>query len=89
MALLTANANQVKGKLLYIKTVIYQLRILMGMQDLCGKINWEQTRVLKNGASVPTGCDVRQFTWKCLLFLVLVSMIGQVSLRSSGKTVKN
>ncbi|CAG5097498.1 Oidioi.mRNA.OKI2018_I69.XSR.g15099.t1.cds [Oikopleura dioica] len=64
MALLTANANQ--------------LRILMGMEDLCGKINWEQTRLLEDGTSVPTGCDVRQFTWKCLLFLVLVSILGQI-----------
>merc|ERR1712037_159322 len=64
MALLTANANQ--------------LRILMVMYDLCGKIDWEQTRTLDNGVSVPTGCEVRPFTWKCLLFLVLISITGQV-----------
>ncbi|CAG5111696.1 Oidioi.mRNA.OKI2018_I69.chr2.g5974.t1.cds [Oikopleura dioica] len=64
MALLTANANQ--------------LRILMVMYDLCGKIDWEQTRTLENGVSVPTGCEVRPFTWKCLLFLVLISISGQI-----------
>ncbi|CBY32504.1 unnamed protein product [Oikopleura dioica] len=64
MALLTANANQ--------------LRILMVMYDLCGKIEWEQTRQLVSGASVPTGCEVKPFTWKCLLLLVLISITGQV-----------
>ena len=58
-----------------------KLRILMVMYDLCGKIKWEQTRTLPGtGQTVPTGCEVKPFTWKCLLILVLLSLGIQVML---------
>ena len=51
----------------------------MVMYDLCGKIKWEQTRTLPGtGQTVPTGCEVKPFTWKCLLILVLLSLGIQV-----------
>ena len=56
----------------------WQLRILVGMYDLCNKIDWEQTRVLENGTTVTTGCEVKPFIWKMLLVLVLLSIGGQV-----------
>ena len=53
----------------------------MVMYDLCGKIKWEQTRTLPGtGQTVPTGCEVKPFTWKCLLILVLLSLGIQVML---------
>ena len=50
----------------------------MVMYDLCSKINWDQSRLLADGAAVPTGCEVRPLTWKLLLFMVIVSLGGQV-----------
>ena len=60
---------------------IEKLRILVGMHDLCKKIDWEQTRVLENGQTVATGCEVKPFIWNMLLTLVLMSIGGQVGLK--------
>ena len=51
----------------------------MVMHELCNKIDWEQTRQLETGITVPTGCEVKFFTWKILLGLVLISLGGQVN----------
>ena len=50
----------------------------MDMYNLCVKIEWEQTRQLSTGVTVPTGCEVRIYTWRLLMGLVMISIGGQV-----------
>ena len=50
----------------------------MVMKDLCTKIKWSQTRKLDTGEVVPTGCDLKPFTWQMLFVMVMISLGGQV-----------
>lgn len=58
--------------------VLLQLRVLMHTFELCDKINWKFKHKLETGQVVPSGCDVKFFTWKILMGLVLLSIGGQV-----------
>ena len=42
------------------------------------KINWKFKHKLETGQVIPSGCDVKFFTWKFLMGLVLLSIGGQV-----------
>ena len=55
-----------------------KLRILMHTYELCDKINWKSKRLLESGLVVPSGCHMKNLTWKILMGLVLVSIGGQV-----------